>query len=255
MHYPLARDHQPFTHDRMRFAFVPLALLLALLTSIPANAEPDVSTIPEQSSHAALVDTIQANADMDAIMAKVLAETDRQLRFEPSVANLEAQNPGIITQMVEGMAPTLRLYQDRIRQQYKPDMIAAAHEVFTAEEAQELTNFYGSEVGQRFLKLLSRNFSVSNMLEGAIDQKFEVTADEIRRDNAVTVSQTLGALSADDIREIEAMLNGSAAIAKMPLFSERALAVQLLIENEPPSPSEQRALEQVVSRIMTDRLK
>lgn len=238
----------------MRYVLGLLALLLAPLISISAVAQQTASPAQAQDSHAALIDTIQANADMDVIMARVLAETDRQFRIEPNFAALEAQSPGTIAQVVKAMAPTLRNYQGRVRTKFRPEMIEAARDVFTADEAQELADFYGSEVGRRFLALLSKNFSVGNVIEGAIDDT-KVTADAIRRDQQATVSQTLGALSPAEMQEIQDALAGSVAITKMPQFAQRTMAVQLMVENEPPSASEQQAIEQAITRILGERFK
>ena len=92
------------------------------------------------------------------------------------------------------------------------------------------------------------------MIEGAIDDT-KVTADAIRRDQQTTVSQTLGALSPAEMQEIQAALAGSVAITKMPQFAQRTMAVQLMIENEPPSASEQQAIEQAITRILSERFK
>lgn len=226
-------------------------LTAALLAPIPGHAQSTPPPIIVIDAHTDLFDAINAGVDQEQMLDTMIRQVAAQIVVSlPEGAQMEAQAPGLLLELMLALRPVLRDYQDRIRQQYNPQIIAEMRQVFTSAEAAQLAEFYRSDLGLRAMSSFTSNVSLDQSIDLALGKQ-DVTADALAADAAVSVNRTVGAMiSSATPEELEAMATlpqRLPAIMRMPELHQRTLPIRTAMENEPPTPAEQQAIEQGIA--------
>lgn len=199
--------------------------------------------------HSQLYDTLEAGLDQSVVIDRAIDATVEQLaKTNPALRQAEAKAPGMIRAMADEMRPTLSAYAERVRQQYRPRMVAAVREVLDEREAAALSSFYGSPLGRRVLAAVSGNFAISNV-SGEMLQGKPASTESVRRDLAETVKQGLAALSAEDREEVAKQVLTTPGLVKMATLNQRIIAIRAEMERTPPNNQEMAAVVDAARRV------
>jgi hypothetical protein len=219
-----------------------------------ALAQDDPAAKQASDNHTRFYETIVRGSDQELILDNLVRDiTAQMITSDPNYIALEQLDPGLGSDLVEAIKPAIRAYRERAMAQYAPRLIGVAQEMFTAEEAGQLADFYASAVGRRLMQVVSGNVAVGQRIDPAIDGK-PVTARAIASDDAATLRNTMADLSPADVAEIAAFVTSNPAAARLGEFSQRTLPIRTEMENEPPNAEELAQIERLVDRFMATRL-
>jgi len=133
--------------------------------------------------------------------------------------------------------------------EYRPRMIAAIAEVFTADEADVLAEFYSSDLGRRALSAASSNLSVDAMTADGMED-MRVEAASVERDIAETGMRAFGAMSQADRAELMRVTLSNPAFLKMPQMQQRIAQVRAEMESAPLTAEETAMIQQAVASVL-----
>lgn len=229
--------------------------LLALVTLNPITAQAQVANeaplVLGVDAHADLFDAIYSGVDQEQLLETMLRQISAQVvASRPEAAAMEVQAPGLLEEMMLALRPVLRDYRDRVRQQYDPQLIDVMRTVFTVEEATSLAQLYRSDLGRRMMGFYAGNVSMNQTVDQALDKQ-EITTDALAADDGVSVNRSVGALVAaatpSELQEMADLPRRYPALLKMPQFMQRTLPIRAEMENAPPTPAEERAIQQGIA--------
>lgn len=162
-------------------ACAPLAALPVHATDVPAAAP--VTVDPFEDIYAA----IQESADMERQLDQLSATIAEQIASaDTSLAIAEARYPGLSKAMVAGFRPVLAGYSARVRESFRPRMIAVFRDKLSASEARDVAAFYRSPMGKRLLGGVVESFDAKATITSALKDK-EVSAAAVQADTDAAV--------------------------------------------------------------------
>jgi len=232
-----------------------LPLLLAL-PGLPARAEAP-SASPSQVADAAhadvytsIIEAVDENLVIDNISATM---TSQMATADPAMAVLEKAYPGLSAAIVAAVRPHLMGYTRRVRELYRPRMIAVIAGHLTVAEAREVAAFYRSPVGRKLLGGVVRNTDGKNAMAVAIKDK-AVTGEALTADSRSAVQRAMAGLTGDDFAEIGRQARAHPALLKLNSLAAALRPVRLEMENSPLIPAEEAAIQQAIETAVTDHL-
>lgn len=228
-----------------------MLLAACALAMLPAPTLAQAQTAPSmvtRDPHVAMFEAIYQGVDQEQVLEAMLQQVATQVvTSQPEAAQMEAQSPGLMLELMLALRPVLRDYRDRVRREFDPQIIAAMREVFSDAEAASLARLYNSDLGRRMMGSYAGNVSMNQTIDQALDQQ-DITAEAVARDDAVTVSRSVGSMmanaSAAELREMAELPQRYPALLRMPELQQATLPIRTAMENAPPSAAEELAIQQ-----------
>lgn len=235
---------------------LPLLPLLFTLPALPAHAQ--VPPVPAQqasgSAYAEVYDSILEAVDEGVVIDNISATmTSQMATADPTMAELEKTFPGLSAAIVAGVRPHLLGYTRRVRDQYRPRMIAVIAGQLTVAEARDVAAFYRSPVGRKLLGGVVRNTDSKNAMAAAIKDQ-EVTNEALSADSRSTVQRAIAGLTREDLAEIGRQARAHPALLKLNGLAAAMRPVRLEMENSPLLPAEEQAIQLAIETAVTDHL-
>ncbi|MCB5426085.1 DUF2059 domain-containing protein [Altererythrobacter sp. CC-YST694] len=247
---------------RVRALALPLALALAL-TGGPLHAAEAPAPLPEAAAqritadpHGDLYDAMQGGIDnervLDNLIESIIAE---MFRLVPELELLEAEKPGLMAGMAAAFRPVLADYSARVKETYRPRMIALFKEELSAEDAEQLSAFYRSDLGRKLLTGLSNNYTGARTMRSAIENpKADIPAETITNDvKSATFKAYLG-LSVADRKAVDALATDIPAFGKLNKLQPQINALRHEMENSPMLPEEDARLQSSIDAALQEYL-
>ncbi|MFO6446007.1 DUF2059 domain-containing protein [Erythrobacter sp. NE805] len=204
---------------------------------------------------AAMLDSADQQAAYDGIAASIA----REYAKVPEIAALEAAKPGLIAAIVTGLRPALVSYGDRVRAQYRPRMLAAFARHLSPAEARDIAELYRSPIGRKLMAAMSRNVTADSvvsgigtaMAEGKDPNAVEVSRSQVEADMRRATASAMGELTPADFEALGQMARNKPALFKLNLVRGDIMQLRTAMENEPPTPDEEKRIEAAVIAAMT----
>ncbi|GAA0272590.1 hypothetical protein GCM10009127_11230 [Alteraurantiacibacter aestuarii] len=211
-------------------------------TSAQAGAAVDV--------HGDLYDAMNEGIDDEMVLNSLVRQVAEQIsQSSPQLATMEAQNPGLVLELIQALRPVMRDFRDRGQRKYEPQFVDILRDLFSDQEAVQLAGFYRSDLGRRLLISVSANVQAEQAIDQALAET-DITADALDAGDRITVNRSVGAfmagLSDEEMEEMASLAVRMPSISRMPEFQQRSLPVRVAMENEPLSAEETRLIEQAV---------
>lgn len=232
--------------------------------TIPPPAPPAVRIAPPASvlfpdaqpvaEHFDLYAAMRGGVDDIAAVDAMMLAMENAWAGNSDMAQIEALSPGTLSEAARSTRPVLLRHTKRIQELYQPRIATLFAQYLTPAEASQLAEFYRSEVGRRFVGLISRNISAEASLEDFAETS-AITREQLDRDTATTLGNTLGEMSQAQLDELEATLAAYPAVQKLRLFAEPMRQLQLQMENEPMLPQDQAEATEAMTRVFEQRLR
>lgn len=232
--------------------------------TIPPPAPPAVVIAPPapvlfpdaqpQAEHFDLYASMREGVDENATVDALTLAMENAWAGNPDMAQIEAVSPGTLAEAARSTRPVLLRHTKRIQEQYRPRIAALFAQYLAPAEATQLAEFYRSESGRRFVKLISRNVSAEASLEDFAETS-AITREQLDRDMATTMENTLGGMSPAQLDELERTLVAYPVVYKLRLFAEPMRQLHLQMENEPMLPQDQAEAAQAMTKVFERRLR
>ncbi len=217
-------------------AFTPLAALPVQAAEAPAAAP--VTVDPFEDIYAA----IQESADMERQLSQLSNTIAQQIASaDTSLAIAEARYPGLSKAMVEGFRPVLAGYSARVRDSFRPRMVAVFRERLSESEARDVAAFYRSPMGKRLLGGVVDSFDARATITSALKDK-EVSAAAVKADTDAAVRGALAQFSQDDFVALGELAQRQPGLMKLGAIGEALGPIRAEMENQPLTEAEQQAL-------------
>lgn len=217
-------------------ACAPLAALPVHATDVPAAAP--VAVDPFEDIYAA----IQESADMERQLDQLSATIAEQIASaDTSLAIAEARYPGLSKAMVTGFRPVLAGYSARVRESFRPRMIAVFRDKLSASEARDVAAFYRSPMGKRLLGGVVESFDAKATITSALKDK-EVSAAAVQADTDAAVRGALAQFTQDDFAALGELARRQPGLMKLGAIGEALGPIRAAMENQPLTDAEQQAL-------------
>lgn len=232
-----------------RTLFHTLAGLAAFtLAPMAAQAQEDAAVQQATSAHERLFATMENGLDREEMLVMTTGVVATQI-IATLPADMTAGKPDLQQRLAQALLPAMRVYSGRVTAEYRPRMIAAIAEVFTADEADVLAEFYSSDLGRRALSAASSNLSVDAMTADGMDD-MRVEAASVERDIAETGMRAFGAMSQADRAELMRVTLSNPAFLKMPQMQQRIAQVRAEMESAPLTAEETAMIQQAVASVL-----
>jgi len=242
-----------------------LALSLAVLPTAPALAQAaNASAEAVADPFAGLVQAINSGVDEDVMFARLLSQMrDALIAGDPNSAALEREYPGVISAMVEAMAPGLRRHSQRLNGEMNRRMAALFGSSLTADEARDAAAFYRSPLGRRLLASVQENHTSNALVREAVAEgasgEVAISRDAVAADMAAGGRAAIRDLSADDMAQMARMAATASWLAKVNALQPQIIAIRTTMENAAMTPKDdmemQEAAVDAVARFMADGAK
>lgn len=236
----------------------PFASMLFCLCAAPLAAHaavvPSAAVVPLAADPAqALLTVFEAGFDSTAMIDNALSQMRGALLEQPDMIGFEKQHPGTVAQIVAAVRPVVARNSDRSLGQYHIDLMALIRNKLSPAEIRSAAEFYGSPLGAKMLRSISRNYSQKSVLREAIAGEGEITLQAQTHDQQATVAKVVAELTPADIEEIGRRLQGQSWLAALQALRPAIAELTLKMQNAPMSPEDEAAIEQQVTAIMTKR--
>ncbi|MDP3906516.1 DUF2059 domain-containing protein [Novosphingobium sp.] len=230
-----------------RIAVAAVLLSLAPLMAVPVQAADapvaaPVAVDPFEDIYAA----IQESADMERQLDQLSTTIAQQIASaDTSLAIAEARYPGLSQALVTGFRPVLSGYSARVREAFRPRMVAVFRAQLNAGEAHDVAAFYRSPMGKRLLGGVIESFDAKATITSALRDK-EVSADAVRADTDAAVRGALAQFTQDDFAALGALAQRQPGLLKLGAIGEALGPIRAEMENQPLTEAEQQALSDAI---------
>lgn len=234
------------------FILVPLAALASFLGPLqpPALAQELEADAASQDSYERLVEII--TADPGGVAANRLAEVmvESMMRASPDFAAIGQEHPDFAPRLRTALRPLAGSRITRIRQLHRPPLIARMREVLMPEEADEMADFYASELGQTLLHSADSN-ATSAMSEEQLASDEAFTEADAESDIAATNEAMMRSDSQSDLRAIWRYLAANPQIERnAAVLLPDMIAYRTAMENTPITPAEDEAILAAIEKVL-----
>lgn len=204
----------------LRFALPAIALAMTLPAPLLAQAgSPPAAVAPADQPYSDLFNAILSGLDLDE-MARLGADSiyDGMVRGDPSFAALAKREPELKGKFRGIATPFLLTWITRSNELRRPRVVEVLKARLTPGEAREVTAFYRSALGQKFMRYVSRNVSADNTVDAAIKSRSaKLDTAAVNADKDATVDNAM----ADLLPNLtEAEKRQLLAFAKTPVFGK-----------------------------------
>ncbi len=238
---------------RLRAAVAGLALALAPLALL-APATPALAQAGEASdaAYGDLYDAMEASVDQGLMVEKALIVLAREFAASEEFKLAEAESPGLIKEMIDGLRPIFVSQSERVRRLYRPTTLALLARHLTPDEATSIAAFYRSDIGRRLMGGMVQNYSPDATLSN-LQSQAPVTAKQVQTDIGNATSATISAMSQDDLMELGKLAMAKPELLKLSLIGEGVQELRAQMENEPLTAEEDAAIVAVVEDVFNRR--
>lgn len=204
------------------------------------------------ASRAELLALAEAMAPRDAMIRNELELFNRQfateLRKQEGFADLEAQYPALVPELVREMGPPFERYMERMLDEYFAEVATVLGEELDASGVAELTRFYQSPAGQRIVRTMLENFDATEIVD-TYDKGQEPDAAMLERGLNGAAARTTRLLSPDDQTALILMMK-EPAFWTLRKVNPRILEVRARVMNA-DDPEFESETASVFERVMT----
>ncbi len=228
------------------------ALLLAIAAPVPASAvEPAAGALQaELSPHERILVAMESGVDVEQQLSGVIDTMAEQLvTASPELTELESRVPGLSRAAAEAMRPIFRRYSARVRELYRPRLIAVFAEIFTPAEAVDVAEFYASPIGRKLTGGVSEAFDGDEMVAAAI-KGGDIPDTAIISDTRRAARRAVARLSQEELAALGELAQARLALRKLSALSARLRPLQIEMQNAPMLPDEEKSLERAITTAM-----
>ena len=179
--------------------------------------------------------------DAQALDLATVAYAQRLMATDPSLAKIEAGQPGLTPYLADALRPVLERVGLRRREAYRDRAVATLRETFTPTEAVDVLAFCRSPVGRRLLTSVGTMYESRAAITSALRAGL-ISVDEAGASLEEVAGAALSEISLDDSAEIGRMAEAHPALNKIDLMTRRLGALRVAMEREPLSSPEQAAI-------------
>ncbi len=219
-----------------------------MITPSPASAQ-DTADAAYLDLYAAMNEVYDRDAEIEA----TIEATRREFLAVPDIAYLEAISPGLVDEVLVEMRPVLIRVSERIREQYKPEMIAVFRRYLTPEEASGIAGFYRSDLGRKLMLGASQSYSPDTIMQEAMKDGV-VSQEQVAADINASSKAAVDQMTPEELIEIDRQAALIPGFYKLGLMRDDIFEVRTRSENEPPNKVEEAEIERVIEAVIARRL-
>lgn len=240
-----------------------LLLAAAAPLSIPslALAQATEARATQTSSHERLIDAI-ASEEVRAITFEVaMREIEAFYRRDPDMAELEADCPGTISEIVAGSRGLMKEYHELESRVLKERQLSALRAALSDEYAAGAADFYSSELGQKLLISVANNYSIGESLNSATSAtttpgkntgEIQIDREAFDRDQQKTVEDAVKGLTQAEVIQIGMQVMGKEWFPAFQKLSPTLAQINFDVSNSNLDPSIDKRLDETLNRILDD---
>lgn len=217
-------------------AFTPLAALPVQAAEAPAAAP--VTVDPFEDIYLAIQESADTERQLDQLSTTIAQQITTA---DTTLAIAEARYPGLSRAMVTGFRPVLASYSARVRETFRPRMVAVFREQLSESEARDVAAFYRSPMGKRLLGGVVESFDAKATITSALKDK-EVSADAVKADTDAAVRGALAKFTQDDFAALGELAQRQPGLMKLGAIGEALGPIRAEMENQPLTKAEEQAL-------------
>lgn len=239
---------------RLNLIAASILLALAPAAGLPAHAQAadaaPVAFDPYEDIYAAIQESAQTERQLDqlsATMARQIASADT------SLAIAETRYPGLSQAMVTSFRPVLSSYSARVREVYRPRMVAVFRSRLNDSEARDVAAFYRSPMGRRLLGGVVDNYDAKATITSALKDR-DVDSAAVRADSDAAVRGALAQFSQADFAALGELAQRQPGLLKLGAIGTELGPIRAEMENAPMTPAEEKALEAAIVAAMSEHI-
>lgn len=238
---------------RFRAAVAGLALALAPLAAL-TSASPALAQAGEASdaAYGDLYDAMEGSIDQELMVDKALAVLAREFAASEDFKIAEANSPGLIKEMIDGLRPIFMSQSERVRLLYRPTTLTLLARHLKPDEATSIAAFYRSDLGRRLMGRMVNNYSPDATLAN-LQSQAPVTAEQVEKDISKATNATISAMTQDDLMELGKLAMAKPELLKLSLIGNGVQELRAQMENEPLTAEEEAAIEGVINDVFSRR--
>lgn len=217
-------------------AFTPLAALPVQAAEAPAAAP--VTVDPFEDIYLAIQESADTERQLDQLSTTIAQQITTA---DTTLAIAEARYPGLSRAMVTGFRPVLASYSARVRETFRPRMVAVFREQLSESEARDVAAFYRSSMGKRLLGGVVESFDAKATITSALKDK-EVSADAVKADTDAAVRGALAKFTQDDFAALGELAQRQPGLMKLGAIGQALGPIRAEMENQPLTKAEEQAL-------------
>ncbi len=204
-----------------------------------------------------MFDAMNEGVDHEIALDNTMQVVRREYAAIPMFSKMEEESPGLLDDLISEMRPTFRAYQERVRNGYRPQMIALFAQYLSPDEARDIAQFYRSDLGKRILRGVSRNYSPDSTLSD-IENYDSISQGEAEKNVASDLGNasaaTIAELSQDDIAEMGRRAIANPGLLKLAQVNPGIVALRAEMEQTPLTPTEEARIVAAVEGVFERRL-
>jgi hypothetical protein len=213
---------------------------LAALWATPLAAQ-------DSSAYDALVAVLASNESFD-IASRRLLEVDLPAAFrsDPNIQEIEAECPGAVEALLVATTPMFKELDQEGRRDYRAALRNLLPTRMSEADARAAAEFFGSDLGQKFVRSISEQSTLSNSLSSAMsNDEGSIDRDAFERDQLNAARGGLEALSDFEKLSVNRALQTSWGEAINDLSPE-IMTLKYSIMNAEMTPDQNAALDAVI---------
>lgn len=223
--------------------------LAALVPVAPALAQAGEAS---DAAYGDLYAAMQESVDQGQLINAAIAALAQEFAVTPEFAEAEAESPGLIAEVVNGMRPVFEAQSERVRVLYRPSTLALFARHLTPAEAADIAAFYRSAIGRKLMGGLSASYTPEATLSN-IQTDTPVTREQVQADIGRATDAAVSALTNEDRAELGRMALANPALMKLSLIGNGVQELRVQMENEPLTAEEDAAVVAVVEDVFNRR--
>lgn len=232
----------------MRKAIIAVAPL-AILFANPALGQENDATgteLVDHTAYAAIFDALQGGLDSELVIENQLEVIRSLWAQDPTMAQMEAQHPGLFDALLAAARPVLTRQNEEIAVEYRPKFLAALANVLTPAEAETIAQFYRSPIGIKMMRSLSANMDSRASIEGGL-KTGEIAIADVESDIEKGAEKVMDGLTTSEEKDLARILSSDPVYLKFPALQSAVMPVRAQMERESMTPQRQREIEQTIA--------
>jgi hypothetical protein len=215
---------------------------LAVLGAAPLAAQ-------DSSAYEDLVAEMASNESFDIATHRLLeVDLPAAFRSDPNIAAVEAECPGAVDGLMMAATPMFNQLDQEGRKEYRNALYDLLVARMSAEDARAAAEFFGSDLGRRFVRSVSEQSSLSNSLTSAIaNDEGSIDRDAFELDQRSSAQSGIEALSDTDKIALGRALQSSWGRV-MSELSPEIVNLRYRITNADLTPEQNAALEGLMAK-------
>lgn len=233
------------------------ALAASILSPLPANAQESAGAQTGQSrqqdAYSRLYDEIVTSVPLEPGVRQLsVVAVDELFATDALLAQISQENRDFRKDMIEVFFPYLLQMSQRVQREYRPVYLDTLERQLSTEEAGMMIEVFSSEVGQKLMGNVSRNFRAERSVREALDEG-DVSRESIRADNRETAQRSVSQLSQDDLQQLgEFAQRYPGLLATFQRLNPHLLEIRVRMDNELPTAREERVFIERLEAVYAD---